>query len=108
MTQPHGKSEKPGPRGRPAAAPRAPTSKPRVVDRRAASAAERNAAPDSDAALAPDDRIVASNLTLHELFAQQTTRMLERADLSEEQKQSILIGMAAPAAAPADFRSPRS
>lgn len=46
--------------------------------------------------LAPDDRIVASNLTLHQLFQQQTTAMLERADLSEEQKQSILIGMSCP------------
>jgi hypothetical protein len=46
--------------------------------------------------LAPDDRIIASNLTLHQLFAQQTSAMLERADLSEEQKQSLLIGMSCP------------
>ena len=46
--------------------------------------------------LAPDDRVVASNLALHDLFQQQTARMLERADLSEEQKQSILIGMSCP------------
>jgi hypothetical protein len=51
---------------------------------------------DARAALAPDDRIVSSNLTLHQLFQQQTTAMLERADLSEEQKQSILIGMSCP------------
>jgi hypothetical protein len=43
-----------------------------------------------------DDRVFASNLTLHELFQQQTADMLERADLSEEQKQSILIGMTCP------------
>jgi hypothetical protein len=46
--------------------------------------------------LAPDDRIMASNLTLHQLFAQQTSAMLARADLSEEQKQSLLIGMSCP------------
>lgn len=46
--------------------------------------------------LAPDDRVLSSNLALHELFAQQTARMLDRADLSEEQKQSILIGMSCP------------
>jgi len=49
-----------------------------------------------NSALAPDDRVLSSNLALHELFAQQTSRMLDRADLSEEQKQSILIGMSCP------------
>jgi len=44
----------------------------------------------------PDERIVASDLTLHQLFQQQTSAMLDRADLSEEQKQSILIGMSCP------------
>jgi hypothetical protein len=53
-------------------------------------------AADDSAALAPDDRVTVSNLTLHELFTQQTARMLERADLSEEQKQSLLIGMSCP------------
>jgi hypothetical protein len=52
--------------------------------------------PAADIPLAPDDRIVTSNLSLHQLFEQQTARMLERADLSEEQKQSILIGMNCP------------
>ena len=46
--------------------------------------------------LAPDDRIVTTNLPLHQLFEQQAARMLDRADLSEEQKQSILIGMTCP------------
>jgi len=45
---------------------------------------------------ASDDRIIASNLTLHDLFQQQTTAMLERADLDDEQKQSILIAMSCP------------
>jgi hypothetical protein len=44
----------------------------------------------------PDDQILASNLTLHEQFQKQTAVMLERADLSEEQKQSILIAMSCP------------
>jgi hypothetical protein len=61
-------------------------SKPARKPESAASATEQTP-------LAPDDRVLASNLALHELFAQQTARMLERADLSEEQKQSILIGM---------------
>ncbi len=51
---------------------------------------------DETAALRPDDQILASNLTLHELFQKQTAVMLERADLSEEQKQSILIAMSCP------------
>jgi hypothetical protein len=43
-----------------------------------------------------DDQILASNLTLHELFQKQTSAMLDRADLTDEQKQSILIGMSCP------------
>jgi hypothetical protein len=45
---------------------------------------------------APEHRIVASDLTLHQLFQQQTAEMLERAGLTEEQKQSVLIGMSCP------------
>jgi hypothetical protein len=57
----------------------------------------QSAAPQpEDTSLAPDDRIISSNLTLHQLFAQQTGAMLERADLTEEQKQSLLIGMSCP------------
>lgn len=52
--------------------------------------------PAEPSVLAPDDRILSSNLNLHALFQQQTARMLDRADLSEEQKQSILIGMSCP------------
>jgi hypothetical protein len=43
-----------------------------------------------------DERIVASDLTLHELFQQQTASMIDRADISDEQKQSILIAMSCP------------
>ena len=43
-----------------------------------------------------EGQILASDLSLHELFQRQTTAMLERADLSDEQKQSILIAMSCP------------
>jgi hypothetical protein len=56
-----------------------------------------------DASLAPDDRVVTSNLTMHQLFEQQTARMLERADLTEEQKQSLLIGMSCPSCGAGGF-----
>lgn len=38
----------------------------------------------------------ASSLSLHDLFQQQAMRMLDRADISEEQKQEILVAMACP------------
>jgi hypothetical protein len=99
------KANKPGTRRRRGTPPRAArATKTRALERRAA--AERSApptadgdaalAPDDNTALAPDDRVFASNRTLHELFAQQTARLFERADLSEEQKQSLLIGMSCP------------
>jgi hypothetical protein len=43
-----------------------------------------------------DERILVSDLTLHDLFAQQTSTMLDRTDLTDEQKQSLLIGMSCP------------
>ena len=46
--------------------------------------------------VSPEQRMMASDLTLHQLFQQQTSAMLDRADLSEEQKQSILIGISCP------------
>lgn len=63
--------------------------------------AKRKPAPppaaESEIPLAPDEAIITSStLTLHQLFEQQTARMLDRADLSEEQKQSLLIGMSCP------------
>jgi hypothetical protein len=46
---------------------------------------------------ASDDRQVEySNVSLHDLFTQQTREMLDRSDLDEEQKQSILIAMSCP------------
>lgn len=43
-----------------------------------------------------DEQIAYSNLPLHDLFAQQTSAMLSRTDLDEEQKQALLIGMSCP------------
>ena len=43
-----------------------------------------------------DDQISGSNLSLHQLFEQQARDMLDRADLDEEQKQSILVAMSCP------------
>jgi len=40
--------------------------------------------------------VSASNLSLHELFEQQARHLLERADIDEEQRQSILVAMACP------------
>ena len=60
--------------------------------------ARKAAAPVAESGITAADeaRVMSSNLTLHELFQQQTSSMLDRADLSEEQKQSILIGMSCP------------
>jgi len=51
---------------------------------------------DTETAYGAADPIGLSNLSLHELFEQQARDMLERADLEEEQKQSILVAMACP------------
>jgi hypothetical protein len=51
---------------------------------------------DNNASAAPDEQIAYSNLSLHELFQQQTRAMLDRTDLDEEQKQNILIAMSCP------------
>ena len=50
----------------------------------------------SEAAATGDGQILVGDLTLHELFQRQAAAMLERADLTDEQKQSILIGMSCP------------
>ena len=54
--------------------------------------------PQTNAAVAGADasRVTASNLSLHELFEQQARDMLERADIDEEHKQSIIMAMACP------------
>ncbi len=76
---------------------RKPKSRKKAAPRRPRSAPARDAvAPAQPPSAAADERVLASDLTLHELFAQQTRAMLDRADLTEEQKQTILIGMNCP------------
>jgi hypothetical protein len=40
--------------------------------------------------------VTMSDLSLHKLFQQQTQTLLERADINEEQKQSILLALGCP------------
>jgi hypothetical protein len=54
------------------------------------------ASPAAGATAAPDDQIISSNLSLHELFQIQTRTLLDSADLSEEQKQNVLIALSCP------------
>jgi hypothetical protein len=61
-----------------------------------AAASKSAAAPDDVSAFAEDQQIQSSAQSLHELFAQQARTMLERSDLDEEQKQTILIAMSCP------------
>jgi hypothetical protein len=50
-----------------------------------------------DAMPVPDDNAaVRSDFSLHDLFQQQTMAMLDRSDLDEEQKQSIMVAMNCP------------
>ena len=50
-----------------------------------------------ETSLAPVDSATAvGDASLHDLFQQQTMDMLDRSDLSEEQKQSILVAMNCP------------
>ena len=42
------------------------------------------------------DPVATSTLSLHDLFQRQAREMLDRADLDEEQKQSILVAMSCP------------
>jgi hypothetical protein len=55
---------------------------------------KRETSPPGDSAA--EEQIAYSNLSLHELFAQQTRAMLDRTDLDEEQKQNILLAMSCP------------
>ncbi len=58
------------------------------------------AAPESGAADAAAfdgiSMVSASDLSLHDLFEQQARHYLERADLDEEQKQTILVALSCP------------
>jgi len=56
----------------------------------------RDAPVPPEVAAASDDQISFSSLSLHQLFEQQARQLLDRTDLDEEQKQSILVAMSCP------------
>jgi hypothetical protein len=63
----------------------------------------RSAPPDATADAVSNDisdsgvsAVSVSNLSLHDLFEQQARHMLDRADLDEEQKQTILVALSCP------------
>jgi hypothetical protein len=64
--------------------------------RRQASTPETEAANTAPAATDGVSTVNASNLPLHDLFEQQARHFLERADLDEEQKQTILVALSCP------------
>jgi hypothetical protein len=64
--------------------------------RRKPAAPRRRAQSPAIAPSQPDDEIVLSGSSLHDLFQQQTAALLDRTDLDEEQKQSILVAMNCP------------
>jgi hypothetical protein len=73
------------------------TRKPRVSKPKRSALRKRSSAAAIGEPIAPPvPEIEASNLSLHELFEQQAAEMLERADLDEEQRQSILLAMSCP------------
>ena len=55
-----------------------------------------DAAFDLPFAAEPNFQATPGDVSLHDLFQQQTMNMLDRSDLSEEQKQSILVAMNCP------------
>jgi len=71
-----------------------PVSKKRAVAKSASAASGPLA--DPAASTLQDSQVQYSGLSLHELFAQQARATLDRSDLDEEQKQSILIAMSCP------------
>jgi hypothetical protein len=54
------------------------------------------AEPTTEPIAPPVSEIEASNLSLHQLFEQQAGELLDRADIDEEQRQSILLAMTCP------------
>jgi len=53
-------------------------------------------APPSEIVPPSEEQIAYSGLSLHDLFQQQTREMLDRTDMDEEQKQTILLAMSCP------------
>ncbi len=76
------------------------TRKPRASDRKRPAPQQRRPSdapePAAEPIAPPVSEIEGSNLSLHELFEQQAAEMLERADLDEEQRQSVLLAMSCP------------
>jgi hypothetical protein len=58
--------------------------------------ASRRAATPATASSPSEDQISYSGLSLHALFEQQARQLVDRADLDEEQKQTILLAMSCP------------
>jgi hypothetical protein len=76
---------------------RRPTRRKTAADRAPSIADEAIAeAAIAEAAIAEASRIESSDLSLHDLFQQQVRSMLDRTDLDEEQRQSILIAASCP------------
>jgi hypothetical protein len=69
---------------------------PSPTPKRAASSEPVRTPPAASKTAAFESQIASSDLTLHDLFQKQAATMLDRADLSDEQKQAILIGMSCP------------
>jgi hypothetical protein len=61
-----------------------------------ASTPETDAAHTAPITIGDVSTVSASNLSLHDLFEQQARHFLERADLDEEQKQTILVALSCP------------
>jgi hypothetical protein len=69
----------------------------RTTSRRKRNAPKAPAAePITELPIIDDTQVAASGFSLHDLFQQQAMSMLDRSDLSEEAKQSILVAMNCP------------
>ena len=53
-------------------------------------------APPAEVVPPSEEQIAYSGLSLHDLFQQQTRQMLDRTDMDEDQKQTILLAMSCP------------
>jgi hypothetical protein len=70
-------------------------AKPRKTSAQSAQPASTPDGGPADPVLA-EDPISFSDLSLHQLFEQQASVMLDRADIDEEHKQAILVAMSCP------------
>ena len=66
------------------------------MGKRAAKAPRAKRRKSSPAVVAEDDQIQYGSASLHDLFQQQVRTMLDRTELDEEQKQSVLIAASCP------------